>query len=214
MTAPYLGGIAITSATWEGPFALRVRFSSTYGTTYVYQVYSGRSLVGSTESSSDREIVCSVAPSDWPQHITLLAVDPGQRYTDYGTRLPPRPYNQVKLLWTTSGWSPETRFCEIVAGTEPGGSVDTENIVANVLFDTDRQYSYVTPPLSGSGEWSFEIAGRDDTLPEGNRGTPVSVTATIDAHPPDVEYQQDDYSRFAAVANGTNLVVTFTESEL
>jgi hypothetical protein len=210
MTAPYLGGIAITAYAWEGPFALRVQFTTTYGTSYCYQLYAGRSLVGWTESVSDTEILAQVIPSEWPQHITLLAVDPDERSTDYGADLPPRPYNQVKLEWTTVGWPADTRFCEITASTTPGGAVDLDNVLENMLFDSNGDFLYITDPLAGSGNWPFEISGRDATKPDGNRGTPIAVNADIYAHPPDVEFV-DDYNRFTAVSDGVDLTVSFTE---
>lgn len=212
MAAPYLGGHVITSVAWEGPFALRVRFTTTYGTTYCYQVYAGRQLIGWTESVSDLSVMCNYMASDWPEHITLLAVDPAQRSTDYGSYLPDRPYNAVKLGWTTSGWASDSRFIEITSGTTPGGAVDTSNVLANVLFDADRAYTFITDPLEGSGVWNFQIAGRDLTAPDGNRGTAAATSATIFAHPPDVEFASDDYSRLAVTISGSNIVASFTEA--
>lgn len=214
MSGPFLGGHAITGISVEGPFALRVRFSTTY-TDKCHQVYIGRKLAGQTESPSDTEVICSYVPSDWPEHgPQLLAVEPGNKLTDYGALLPPRPYNSVKLKWTTSGWSPDTRFCEVTAGTEPGGSVDLTNVLQRVLFDADREYEYVTDPLPGTGDWDFEIAGRDATLPDGNRGTAASVSASIYAHPPDVDFTSDGYNRFELAAAAGELTASFTESSL
>ena len=111
MTAPYLGGLEITKAAAIGPGQCRVYFTSTYSSDYHYQLYVGRTLSGVTTSTSQRSIVGQFIPSSHPEHVTILAVDPADRYTDYGSYLPPRPYNQVKLKWTTTGWSPNTRFC-------------------------------------------------------------------------------------------------------
>ena len=214
MSGPFLGGHAIVGVSTEGPFALRVRFTTTY-TDKCHQVYIGRTLAGQTESAGDREIICSYVPSDWPEHgPQLLAVDVASRFTDYGALLPPRPYNSVKLTWTTTGWSPNTRLCEIVASTEAGGAVDTDNVIQRVLFDTDREFEFVTDPLPGTGEWDFEIAGRDATLPDGNRGTAASVSADIYAHPPDVDFAADGYNRFELAAVGGALTVSLTESSL
>lgn len=214
MSGPFAGGHRITGVSVEGAFALRVRFETTYPT-MCHQVYVGRTLAGQTESAGDTEIICSYVPSDWPEHgPQLLAVEVANRFTDYGAALPPRPYNSVKLKWTTTGWSPNTRFCEVTGGTEPGGAVDLENVLERVLFDTDREYEFVTDPLPGTGEWEFEIAGRDATLPDGNRGTAASVTADIYAHPPDVDFASDGYNRFELVAAGGELTVSFTESSL
>lgn len=214
MSGPFLGGHQVVGVSVEGPFALRVRFETTYDT-MCHQVYIGRTLAGQTESAGDREIICSYVPSDWPEHgPQLLAVEVADRFEDYGALLPPRPYNSVKLTWTTSGWSPDTRFCEITASTEPDEPVDLENVIQRVLFDTDREFEFVTNPLPGTGDWEFEIAGRDATLPEGNRGTAASVTASVLAHPPDVDFAADGYNRFELAAVGGELTVSFTESSL
>lgn len=206
---PYLGGHAIAAISWEGPFALAVRFETTYDD-LCHQFYVGRSLVGWTDSIGDRQILCNVQDSLWPEHCQLLAVDPTQRATDYGALLPPRPYNRVKLIGDTTGWT-DAKFLEVVAGTEPGGAVDTDNVIALELFDTGRERIIITDPLPGSGPWNFELAGRDLTRPDGNRGDPTAVSASIYAHSPDVEYLDDGYSRLQATSNGTNLTVTFTE---
>jgi len=214
MSGPFSGGHRITGISVEGPFALRVRFSTTY-TDKCHQVYIGRQLAGHTDSVSDTEIICSYVPSDWPEHgPQLLAVEPAYKLTDYGSLLPPRPYNSVKLTWTTSGWSPDTRFCEVTSGTEPAGAVDLENVLQRVLFDADRAYEFITDPLSGTGSWLFEIAGRDATLPGGNRGTAASIATSIYAHPPDVDFAADGYNRFEMAVAAGELTVTFTESSL
>lgn len=213
MSGPWLGGHRITNTSWEGPFALLVLFETTY-TDMCHQVYVGRTLAGFTESVSDRRVMCSAVPSDWPEEIQLVAVESADKATDYGDQLPPRPYNAVKLRWTTTGWSPNTQFSEITMSSEVGEPVDLTNVIAKVLFDTDRAYDYLTDPLPGTGEWDFEIAGRDATLPDGNRGTAASAAITIDAHPPDVGFAGDGYNRFELAGVGGELVVSFTEPEV
>lgn len=211
MSGPFLGGHAVTWASWEGPFALLVKFSTTY-TDKCHQVYFGRSLVGYTENVDQRQIMCHCAPSEWPEHgPQMVAVEPEQRATDYGSLLPPRPYNAVKMSCTTVDWAPGTKYLEIVAGNAAGEAVDTDNVLANVLIDTDREYEFITLPLPGSGVWSFEAAGRGETRPDGNRGTPAALSVHVDAHPPDVDYTADDYNRLDAVATGGTLTVSFTE---
>lgn len=210
MAAPYCGGLAITSMVWDGTQAMRVVFSSTYSSTYQYQLYVNRILSGITEATTDRYILANVIPADWPQEITILAVDPSLTATDYGADLPPRPYNQIKLTITPSGWT-DAKYIEITSGTEAGGAVDTDNVLELVLFDTNRAYSFITDPLEGTGTWNFEIAGIDDAEPDGNRGTAQTAAVAIYAHPPDVEYQEDG-TRFAVAVGATNITVSFTEA--
>ncbi len=210
MTAPYCGGFVITDMAWEGPQALRVLFDSTYDDSFQYQLYVNRVLSGVTYSETDRGLIASVIPSVWPQEIQLLAVDPNEALTDYGADLPPRPYNQIKLTITTSGWT-DAKYIQITSGTVAGGAVDTINVLQLVLFDTNRAYDFITDPLSGTGSWNFQVAGIDETEPNGNRGTPQTASASIYAHPPDFTIQSNG-TRFSLAATGGNLVLGFTEA--
>lgn len=210
MTAPYCGGHAITKILEEGPQTIRVLFTSTYGTDYLHQLYVNRSFVGVTDTTSDREIIATAVIADWPQEVQILAVDPGERFTDYGTDLPPRPYNQVKLSITTSGWT-DAEMIEVTAGAAAGDAVDSENVIGRVLFDSNGAFTFISEPREGSGEHNFEIAGVDGTEPFGNRGTAEQVSVSIWAHPPDVEYQ-DDGTRFLVSATGGTLTIGFTEA--
>lgn len=210
---PYSGGSQITNLEWVDVFALRVDFETTYDN-LIHQVYIGRSLAGNTESMADLSLICHAIPSIYPEHIQLLAVDPADRYTDFGAILPDRPYNAVKLAWTTSGWAPDTRRIEIAAGTEAGGSVVTSNVIGKVPFDDDGAFQFLTDPLPGSGEWNFQIAGRDKTKPNGNRGIPLAISADILAHPPDLARQPDGYNRLAVTITGGNLTASFVEADI
>jgi hypothetical protein len=211
MTAPYLGGFAITGMSGEeGSQALLVAFETTYDELYHHQLYINRTFAGVTDNTTDRSILAYYVAGDWPQEVQILAVDVEEQYTDYGSYLPPRPYNQIKITTTTTGWT-DAEFIEVTAGTEPAGAVDLDNIIGKEFFDNNRDYEFITDPLSGSGVWSFEIAGIDGTVPEGNRGTAATASASIYAYPPDVE-PQDDETRFALSIVTGDLVVDFVES--
>lgn len=208
MTAPYLGGFRIVACGWISAHALAVQIESSYGDSYLYQLYAGRTLVGVSAHPSQRVIVGSVDPSDWPEHITVLAIEPAQRFTDYGADLPLRPYNRVRLRFSTASWPTDSKSIELAAGTEVDGAVDPDNILVRTAYDGDHDYEIFSPPMPGSGQWNFEIAGRDNRPDEGNRGTALAVSKTVLAHPPDVVLQ-DDNSRFSvAIAAGT-ATITF-----
>lgn len=208
MTAPYLGGFKIKAIGWLGPQSVIVVFSSSYGSSYLYQLYAGRTLIGVTRGTGDRSIIGSLSPSEWPQHLTLLAVAPENRLTDYGASLPLRPYNKVKLTFSTSSWPSDAKLIELSAGTAVGGAVDTTNVLKRVFYETDGTFTIYSTPMPGTGQWNFEIAGRDDKPPDGNRGTALAVSADVIAHPPDVVLQ-DDNTRFSvSIASGT-ATVTF-----
>lgn len=209
MSAPYLGGCQITNAQWISARALRVQFSTTYGSTYQYQLYAGRSLAGQTERETERVIVANVIPSEYPQHLQLVAVDPAQRLTDYGSRLPPRPYNRLKLAFTLPSYAAaDAKKYEITSGTEPGGAVDSANVIYLQPFDLDGAHEFLTEPLPGSGVWNFAIAGRDDTLPSGNKGTVLAISGTVVAHPPDVA--RSGRSRFSLSTAGGVVTASYS----
>lgn len=205
---PYLGGMRITSAEWLGTTALAVRFTSSWGRDYYYQLYAGRSLIGVTSSPLERQVVGQLQPTLWPQWIQLLAVDPAERDTDYGSDLPPRPYNKARVSFTASGWPADAKVIEVTAGTEPGGAVDPDNVVARELFDTNRVYRMVTEPLPGTGEFSLSVVGRDNRLSGGNVGTATPLTVNVLSQPPDVALDADD-RRFSVEISGGVATVTF-----
>ena len=205
MTAPYLGGIEIMAARAIGPDSFIVDFTSSYDADYQYQVYVGRTLAGVTDNPTERSVVAQFEPSgspEWPEHVTLLAVDLGERDTDYGADLPPRPYNRVKLTFDTTGIDPDTKLIEVCSGAGPGDSADSSNVIGTMLFDFEGEKEFITPQLAGSGEWEFEIAGRDGTFPDGNRGTALTITADVLAHPPDVLLLSDGERFSVAVTEG------------
>ena len=208
MAAPYLGGFRITALGWLSGQSLAVAFSSTWGSRYQYQLYAGRSLIGTTKNTQQRIVVGELIPSEWPQHITLLAVLPGLSLVDYGRELPRRPYNKARITFSTAAWPDDAKLIELSAGSVPGGAVDPENVVERIFFDTDGDFEIFSPPMPGSGQWNFEVAGRDNRLNEGNRGTALAVSAQLLAHPPDVVLQSDN-TRFAVAVAGGQATVTF-----
>ena len=211
MTAPYLGGIAITDMWPGGANELLVRFSTTYTDgDYHYQIYVGRQLRGVTELLSDRIISATYEQEAVPEEITLLAVDPAEQFTDYGDDLPDRPYARVKLSLTTSGWASDTRFIEVTAGTDPGGAVDLDNVIALVPFVENGAYEIITPPFDECGTWNLEAAGRDGTFPDGNRGTALVTSEALIVYPVDLVTAEFG-PRFTADVAGGILTVTFTE---
>src|SRR3990167_2070335 len=209
MTAPYLGGFTITRIRYITQTELVITFTTTYGSSYVYQVYRGRQLCGVSNANTDRSVIALVPPADYPEPITLLAVERHERDTDYGSLLPKRPYNKSKFTVTTSGWPADSDRIEIAAGTTPGGAVDLSNIIEQMLFDTDRSYTLITRPLDGTGTWNFEVAGRDTTMIDGNRGTAAAVALDILSHPRDVTFQADGNRMSYSVA-AQSLTVNYT----
>lgn len=187
---------------WVSTHALLVRFRSTYGASYLYQVYAGRTLIGATSQPRARSLVVTLKPTVWPQHIFLAAVDPDDRLTDYGAQLPLRPYNRVRLRFTASSWPDDAEFIDVTAGTAPGAAVDDTNRLARLLYDSDRQYELTTDPLGPSGTWNFEATGRDDTEPDGNVGTPLAMAQEILTQPQDVPFDGEGHRFSVSFAGG------------
>lgn len=206
---PFLGGLAWTACEWISAHAIRVSFSTTWSTAYVYQLYAGRRLIGVSVSPSARQVIGQLLPSRSPQVLTLLAVDPEDATTDFGSLLPPNAYNCVALGFTAAGMPSDTRWLEVTSGTTPGGAVSSSNVLALIPFDVDRSYEYTTDPLDGTGTWNFEIAARDNRPNNGNKGTALAISAAILSIPPDVDLRSDG-SRFVLSITTQTLTVTFT----
>lgn len=205
---PYRGGVRILTAELASDRAVLVTFESEYNETYHTQLYAGRSLAGVTTEPGDRQILAEVFPSESPQHLQLLAVPIGERTVNYGSDLPHRPYNRVRVRFTPADWG-DVASIEIAASTEPGGAVDAENIIWREPFDSAGQREIILDPLNGAGVWAFEVAGRDRA---GNRGDPLSLSAAVLSYPPDLESDGDGRRLTASVTGGV-LTVGFNYSE-
>jgi len=201
------GSYKINRVLWAGRNSIRVDFE-TPETAYLWQLYAGRKLIGQTKAPDERVIVGPLEASLYPVWLSLLAVDGTDIDGDHGSTLPPRPYNRARVTVSTSGWPTDTNTIEVAAATEPGGAVDTTNIVASTFWDINRSYEITTPCLGPSGTWAFEVAGRDEKEPDGNRGTPLSVSLDILTQPPDVAVEATG-NRFTPTAAGGVLTVQF-----
>jgi hypothetical protein len=203
------GRIGITRMEWFGESSLRAEFVSSNAGMF-HQAYLGRRLVGETPSADARAITIPAIASDVPEWLQIIAVDAVDLGVDHGTKLPPRPYNRVRLAWTTSGWT-DARLIEITAGRIPGGAVDDTNVLGRVMFDIDRAYDFDTEPLAGPGRraWNFAVAGRDDKPPDGNRGTAATISAEILSPPEDLALSGPDAARFSVDVVGQSLVAEF-----
>lgn len=209
---PFLGGFALTGAEWLGTHALRITWSTTYGSDYHYQLYAGRTLIGVTTSTTQRQLVAQLQPSDWSQVLQLVAVTTANRLTDYGSLLPLRPYNRVRLVFTAAGMPSDTKWIEITSGTAAGEAVDTDNVLALLPFAGNRVYSWRSDPLAGSGTWNFAVAARDERPPGGNRGTALALSAAVLSSPPDVVPNSSGQRLTVTVAD-QEATITFTEPD-
>lgn len=156
----------------------------------------------------ERTVWGQLVASALPAPLTLVRVDAASILINYGDELPDLACNQYRLNWTTTGLPEDTDHFDVVTGTTPGGSIDTTNIVARVPYTGDGAFSFELPPFDQVGSWAVGIVPRDDALPLGNAGTPVTGTAVVMTPPPDVTYPEGGPRFDAAIAAGV-LTATF-----
>lgn len=97
---------------------------------------------------------------------------------------------------------------QVTAGTAPGESPATFR-VARVPFLGNTDYRFLLPPLTAGGAWEYAVVPRDGSLPDGNAGTPATVTIDAAVYPPDLT-RQGDGSRFSIAVDAGDLVLGFT----
>lgn len=205
--AALLGGFTIVEIYWTSQFALNVRFETTY-TDKLYQLYYGRELVGVTTSTTERLVIGTIVTDINPDHLQLVAVDGANRLTDYGSTLPSRPYNRLRVAVDTDGWPADTRVVNLVSGENPGDAASETNVIASEVFDSDRVYNLKSRHFRKSGTFNLAAFGRDDKLPDGNIGDKAEFTASIIAYPADV-FNRSDGTRFDLVVSEGVATATF-----
>lgn len=203
-----MGGLQITDAKWIGQHSLQISFASNLVNRY-FQLYAGRRLVGVTETTRARRIIGQVMPTLIPAPMTVLAVTPDDRLTDYGPQLPPRPWNRYRLDWSTSAYPSDAKFFDLAASTVAGGAVDSANLIARIEYVGDIAYSFDLPELTSGGLWTYRLTPRDDALPLGNPGTPEEVEIAALVYPKDLALRSDG-NRFTAAVEAGVLTCEFS----
>lgn len=189
----------ITSVTWTGPNALRVRFTSTCVGCH-HQLYIGRQFVGETGTTIEREIVASYDPGDYPEHLTILAVSGSDVGVDHGGKLPRIPVARARISFDTTGWPSDTKIIEVASNTAEGGAVDDSNIVGQIPWEGIATYEFLSDPREW-GDHTFRIRGRDNRPTDGNAGTETDVNIATTSYPADVQ-----------ISNGARLSVSVASS--
>ena len=174
----YLGGFQITAINWIGPQAVAVDFVSSDATGCVWQLYANLTLIGSTRRTGERRVVGQLLPSISPAPLLLIRVDGNQSKSDFGSQIPAQRWNRYRLTWSSSGSSNVDRW-RVLQSVSAGGSAT--QVVANVPFTGDGQYSFEFEALPGPGTWSFGVCPVDAG---GNAGV-LSSTAVVVLLPPD-----------------------------
>lgn len=204
----YLGGTRIVFVSWQGASTIRVDFVSIYSGK-LYQLYAGRTLLGETTTTGEKHILATMTPTLWPEWLQVVAIDPELKGTDLGLQLPPRPYNKARIALDTTGWPDDAKAIEVISGTEPGGAVSTDNVVAHQLvINPDGPYTITTTPIGPSGQWNFEAYGIDDKPTDGNPGEPLELSCDLLTMPRDFD-PQDDGTRFAVTADAGVMTLNY-----
>jgi hypothetical protein len=199
-----LGTHRLLDARWVGTNAIAVRFEAN-DDGLLRQLYAGRTMIGVTAHPSDREVVGQLVQSEYPQLLSLVAVESANKITDYGDTFGHGPWNRAKITVSVSSLPADAARLEITAGTEPGGAVDPENVLGNIILEGDGTYSFLTESLPGSGDWNFAVTPYDS---RGNAGTPLEPTIELLSMPPDVVLQDDETRLFDASIESQTLNVS------
>ena len=205
----FLGGHTIVGAGWTGYRGVRVDFVSQFTAGWFWQLYANRTLIGRTSSPTQRSVIGQLIPSTTDCPLTLVRVDPGSVLVDYGDRLPDLPWNRFGLDWSAESYPADSHHFEITGSRVADGPVDSTNLLANVPFAGDGAYSFILPPITDTGEWSYSVTSRDDALPLGNAGTVQTVSIDALVPPPDFTPTQRG-NRFRLLVEDSVIITRFT----
>lgn len=203
-----MGGLKITDMRWVGPHTLQVKIATNLFNRF-FQLYAGRRLVGVTESTTARRILGQVMPTRISAPMTVLAVTPDDRLTDFGPQLPPRPWNRYRLDWSAASYPPDSRFFDLTSSPAAGEEVDEETVLARIEYFGDISYRFDLPELTEGGLWKYRLTPRDDALPQGNAGTSATVEIAALVYPADLVLDEDG-NRFAVEVESGSLTASFT----
>lgn len=206
MTA-FLGGFEITAVRRVGLAAVRVDVATDY-TNRLFQLYAGRKLIGVSSTAGVTFVVGQLQLAHCPHALTVVMVTDADRLTDFGSQLPPRPFNQFQISWQADSFPADAKWFELAAATAVDGEVDPDNIIARVAYLGDGDYQFTLPPVDEPGAWQYRITPRDDAFPAGNAGTPVTIEKEIYPYPPDVAVDAAGTRLTASVDDGV-LTVSF-----
>ncbi len=180
-----MGGLKITDMQWTGPHTLQVKFASKLLNRF-FQLYAGRRLVGVTESTTARRILGQLMPTRISAPMTVLAVTPSDRLTNFGPQLPRRPWNRYVLDWTADDYPADSRFFDLTSSPAADEEVSDSNLLARIEYVGDIAYSFDLPELTAGGLWKYRLTPRDNALPLGNAGTPQTVEVAALVYPADL----------------------------
>lgn len=209
---PLLGGFNITHIGWAGRSSVFVDFDPADYTDKLFQLYVNRRLAGCTVLPSDRRVVGQV----WDGHVSaaplsIIVVDPAERFTDFGDVLEEKPWNRYRLTWTVpGGYSADCHHFDILKASAPDS--DPTEVIAKVQYAGPRDYFADLPAIPTNhpprANWRYAVVPRDDATTEGNAGTSTIKTIPALIYPADLLIQADG-TRFGLSLNGDVLTASF-----
>lgn len=208
MPTPWLGTSRALSARIVGRGAIAIGFE-TARSDRLHQLYVGRRLIGATTHVTDREVRGNIPLISRRAPLTVVSVDPLDRLTDFGALLPSWPTDEYTLEWSGAGLASDTARFRITGSTAPGQPVDHDHVLGSVRFYGAGAYLFELPLIVECGTWEFGVTPIDNATPDGNVGTPATVTVSV-LVPPDDVVADTDGNRFTATTEAGLLEVAFT----
>lgn len=205
--AASLSRYLLQSVEWIGRRALHVEITTSYTDRYI-QLYAGRKLAGVSAYPGQNRVVAQVEPTHCPTPITLVMVEIADRFTDFGAKLPRRPFNREILRWSQSSGAADLKWYAVYGSSAAGDPVDYTTVIARVPYIGDGAYQFELPAVDEYGEFTYGLTAIDDALPAGNEGTPAELAATLSPYPPDVLSDDNDQRLTPSIAAGV-LTVAF-----
>jgi hypothetical protein len=204
---PSLGRFTLTKIFWSGQNALTCELSSEFNDK-IFQMYAGRHLVGVTNSAGDVRLTGQVGATRCPPPITIVMCDLVDRDTDFGSRLPDRPWNEYTIGWDANTFPADSAWFAVYGSAAPGGAVNYSSTLRRTPFAGDGTYSQDLPDLPLCGVWKYGVVATDDALNLGNAGDAAELAITVLLFPPDVLVDEQGRRLTVAIAGG-NVTVGF-----
>lgn len=209
---PVLGGFKITNVGWAGRSSVFVDLDAGDYTDKLFQLYVNRKLVGVTNVPSQRRVIGQV----WDAHLSaaplsVMAVDPIDRMTDFGDVLEEKPWNRYRLTWTVpEGYAVDCHHFDVLKASAP--NTDPTEVIAKVQYSGPRDYSLDLPAIPTNhpprADWRYAVVPRDDATTEGNAGTSTIQTVPALIYPADLLLQADG-NRFGLSLDAGVLTASF-----
>lgn len=204
---PIMSEFGITSIEWDGRNALTVEIATAKTDRFV-QMYAGKRLAGVSTYPGQNIVTGQVQPTHCPTPITIILVDPVDRNTNFGAKLPRRPWNRWIAYWSATSFPADSKWFTVSMSAAAGEAVDYTKVLARVAYIGDGAYRFELPAVNECGQSTTGITSWDDALPNGNEGGNEELAVEALVYPPDVAIDEND-QRLACSILGDVVKVAF-----